>query len=355
MIMSDDVDDLLRRAMATLDRQVPPGTFETLAERTLARLDAATLPPDGDELARERALRGIPVVPASEPLVPDAGATPSAARTHRSRRRAAILGAGLGVGVAAVAVMLIWFETGADRAPAPGLGLGQHQGAEAVDGAARPAVAASASPPAAVSPAMTRPASSALGKELGQVSVSGSPAQAQGATSTSGSSPSSPPHGGASEREQAGKAPPSKPGAVLGKTAGKAETGLLEDKPSPPTLAIGSRPAAGAGTQPSSTADLEKRKLGVSKNGTPSLSRDDFQRGMAAVAGQVRACFAGTQGRAELQVTVSPSGRVDRVEVSGVFAGTPVAGCIERAVAPATFPPWSGAPQTLGYSYLLSD
>ncbi|HEX7843736.1 MAG TPA: hypothetical protein VF469_39955, partial [Kofleriaceae bacterium] len=37
--MSDDVDDLLRRAMATLDHQVPPGYFDALPERTLARLE----------------------------------------------------------------------------------------------------------------------------------------------------------------------------------------------------------------------------------------------------------------------------------------------------------------------------
>src|SRR5437588_304165 len=38
--MSDDVDDLPRRTMATLDRQVPDGYFDTLVSRTLLRLDA---------------------------------------------------------------------------------------------------------------------------------------------------------------------------------------------------------------------------------------------------------------------------------------------------------------------------
>src|SRR5687767_12934664 len=36
--MSDDLDDLLRRAMKTLDDQVPSGYFEGLPDRTLARL-----------------------------------------------------------------------------------------------------------------------------------------------------------------------------------------------------------------------------------------------------------------------------------------------------------------------------
>jgi hypothetical protein len=38
--MTDDVDDLLRRALATLDDQAPASYFETLPDRTLARLDA---------------------------------------------------------------------------------------------------------------------------------------------------------------------------------------------------------------------------------------------------------------------------------------------------------------------------
>ena len=41
--MPDDVDDLLRRAMATLDRQAPAGYFDTLAGRALARLDGDAL------------------------------------------------------------------------------------------------------------------------------------------------------------------------------------------------------------------------------------------------------------------------------------------------------------------------
>ena len=36
--MSDDLDDLLRRAMKTLDDQVPSGYFEGLPNRTLSRL-----------------------------------------------------------------------------------------------------------------------------------------------------------------------------------------------------------------------------------------------------------------------------------------------------------------------------
>ena len=37
--MSDDLDDLIRRTMKTLDDQVPSGYFEALPNRTLARLE----------------------------------------------------------------------------------------------------------------------------------------------------------------------------------------------------------------------------------------------------------------------------------------------------------------------------
>jgi hypothetical protein len=39
--MSDDVDDRLRHAAASLDRQAPARYFDTLADRVLARLDDA--------------------------------------------------------------------------------------------------------------------------------------------------------------------------------------------------------------------------------------------------------------------------------------------------------------------------
>ncbi len=86
-----------------------------------------------------------------------------------------------------------------------------------------------------------------------------------------------------------------------------------------------------------------------------SLSGDDIERAMTAVAGQARACFAGTRGTASLRVTVSPSGRVALVAVIGAFAGTPAGACVKRVVLAATFPPWSGAPQSFDYSYPLSD
>jgi hypothetical protein len=76
---------------------------------------------------------------------------------------------------------------------------------------------------------------------------------------------------------------------------------------------------------------------------------------MTAVAGQAQACFAGTEGLASLRLTVAPSGKVAKVTVTGLFAGTPVGACVERAVRAASFPAWDGRPQSVGYSYLLSN
>ncbi|HMG21880.1 MAG TPA: hypothetical protein VK607_11200, partial [Kofleriaceae bacterium] len=98
-----------------------------------------------------------------------------------------------------------------------------------------------------------------------------------------------------------------------------------------------------------------KSKLGRPRLDRTSLSADDIKRGMAAVAGEAQRCYAGTQGQALLRLTVAPSGVVQAVTVTGAFAGTPVAGCVERAVRAARFPPWGGRPQSFGYSYLLSD
>jgi len=106
--MADDVDDLLRRAMATLDRETPAGYFDELPGRTLARLDgaAAGQGEPGDELARERAARGARAAPgsSSSPKVaaPDAPAPP--------RRWRAVI-ALAATGLAAVLALMLFNAT----------------------------------------------------------------------------------------------------------------------------------------------------------------------------------------------------------------------------------------------------
>ena len=51
--MSDDLDDLLRRSMKTLDDQVPSGYFEGLPQRTLARLEDSSMQTTGTSSSSE--------------------------------------------------------------------------------------------------------------------------------------------------------------------------------------------------------------------------------------------------------------------------------------------------------------
>jgi hypothetical protein len=86
-----------------------------------------------------------------------------------------------------------------------------------------------------------------------------------------------------------------------------------------------------------------------------SLSADDFKKGMSGIAGKAQGCYKGTQGTAMVKLTVGPTGKVTKASVSGSFAGTPEASCVESAVKSASFPPWDGGPQSFTYSYMLSD
>jgi len=86
-----------------------------------------------------------------------------------------------------------------------------------------------------------------------------------------------------------------------------------------------------------------------------SLSGADFKTGMNSIAGKAAACYAGTQGTAAVKLTVAPSGQVSRASVSGPFAGTAVAACVEAAVRGASFPAWEGGPQSFNYSFLLAE
>jgi hypothetical protein len=49
-----------------------------------------------------------------------------------------------------------------------------------------------------------------------------------------------------------------------------------------------------------------------------------------------------SSGAADLKVTVASDGTVSAVRIGGVFAGTPTAACIERAVKTAVFPASGG-------------
>jgi hypothetical protein len=83
-----------------------------------------------------------------------------------------------------------------------------------------------------------------------------------------------------------------------------------------------------------------------------SLTRSEIQSAMKVVQPKVSDCGHQFQasGAAELKVTVAEDGAVKMVNVTGVFAGTPTAECLVRAVKSAVFPASAG----LRFSYPLS-
>jgi hypothetical protein len=169
-----------------------------------------------------------------------------------------------------------------------------------------------------------------------------------------------PPAKAADPTENQGAARPSSDGPGAGGSGGTPRDGKASDGASTATGAFQTGSGSGSASEPSLDELLGERSTAAPEPKAPrlertSLSADDFKRGMAAVDARARACFAGTQGLASLRLTVAPSGRVASATVSGMFAGSPVGACVERAVRAAKFPPWDGRPQRFSYSYLLSD
>lgn len=136
------------------------------------------------------------------------------------------------------------------------------------------------------------------------------------------------------------------------------------DKPAPEKKEKAPPPdkAAGGGDGEPSFDQLLK-EAGVDENkkekkpalDKKELSGDDFKKGMAAVASNAKACYAGNQGIAMMKLVISPEGKVSKVTITGAFAGKPEADCVSNAVKAATFPPWDGGPQSFNFSYMLAE
>jgi hypothetical protein len=139
----------------------------------------------------------------------------------------------------------------------------------------------------------------------------------------------------------------------------KPEAKSVDTKPESKTKDSGSKKDADPSLDDllKESGDDQQTKKGPAKPTleNKALSAEDFKHGMSAVATKAQACYKGTQGVAQLKLTVAPNGQVSKVSVNGAFAGKPEADCLTKAVKGATFPPWDGGPQTIGYSYLLSE
>jgi hypothetical protein len=80
-------------------------------------------------------------------------------------------------------------------------------------------------------------------------------------------------------------------------------------------------------------------------------SREQVRSSMEAVRPALAECAAGRHGLAQVQVTVSPSGRVRAVRVTGAFAGSAEGSCMARAARGAQFAAFEGEPFTAQYPY----
>src|SRR5512133_962666 len=85
--MADDVDDLLRRAMKTLDDQVPSGYFEGLPSRTLARLEGQMQTTGSSGTEGDKSATGVPPQQEEDSGLHDIRSLASSTKARLSARR----------------------------------------------------------------------------------------------------------------------------------------------------------------------------------------------------------------------------------------------------------------------------
>ncbi len=157
------------------------------------------------------------------------------------------------------------------------------------------------------------------------------------------------------------QSPPSKAGVVhAGKPGAKSAKAEASIAPEAPVVAKPEgKKSAGGEQDPSFDALLKeagvKEKKEVVKLDKKQLSTEEFKKGMGAITAKAQACYKGTQGSANVKLTIASSGQVSKVTINGAFAGKPEADCVSAAVKSASFPAWDGGPQTFGYPILLSE
>jgi len=107
-----------------------------------------------------------------------------------------------------------------------------------------------------------------------------------------------------------------------------------------------------AGMNESRDGEAPRKKAEVEAPTTHALSRVEIQTAMNGLKDQMHQCYQQfqQQGPADVKVTVSESGKVTAVALSGQFSGTPTGACVEKAVKGVSFPASSG----LRFDYRLS-
>ncbi len=245
---------------------------------------------------------------------------------------------GIGLAAAAGVVLMVSSRRGGEAAQAP------------------QAVAQSAPPPPtarATAEAIAAPAAAPAPVEVAATGAAGGEGSAAVVVPPAGDA-------GPASATAHGKKP------AAGKGSGKADDHTTVTATIIETPSKGEVPKAPGGTKGNgdpSFDDLLKEagvQDGTKKEAAPtlakkSLSTEDITHGMGALTKQAQGCYKGTQGQASVKLTVAPSGKVTKVTVGGVFAGTPEGQCVSSLAQGVSFPPWDGGPQTVNYSYLLSE
>jgi hypothetical protein len=414
--MSDDLDDLVRRAMKTLDDQVPSGYFEDLPNRTLARLEG-TMQPTGTGTDRDRS-SGVPPVNEDSGLHDIRNLAQSTKQRLSNKRistgpvvpndedQVATSSAGWKAAVALPEPANMISLPALDELPSKKEVLAKAKPAveaeqpELRERFSRPSAPKKSRAPLAIAGVLVAAAAGvAVWFAFGQQSETKSaanertvavaaPAPAPVQQAAAPKAPEPPPAPTVEPIKDEPAPPPAdeqpaatpEPAKVAVTTSPKH---AVSKKAPPPPQKTAEKPAEKPAPVPETKVELKKdtgKKGKGSEEGEPNfddllkeagvdkqkkiekpklankeLSGDDFKKGMNAVAGKATACYKGTQGMASFKVTVAPSGQVKSVAVTGVFAGKPEADCVEKAVRGATFPAWDGGPQSFSYSYLLAE
>lgn len=275
--------------------------------------------------------------------------------SQQNKRSKGPLLAILGLGAAAAAGGVIFMQMNkSDEAKSSAA-----QAAPTVETIAQAEPAKAAEPlPAPAEPPAAEAAVAAAGSAAGSAveavaAAAGSAADSDEEAADSASAPKA--SGKASKRAKGKKA------VEKDEPPAKVEVKAEEKKPEPTKVEPKKAGGKEGEGEPSFDALLKEAGVdGAKKQEKPkldkkSLSADDFKKGMSGIAGKAQGCYKGNQGTAMVKLTVGPSGAVTKVTVSGPFAGTPEARCVESAVKSASFPPWDGGPQSFTYSYMLSD
>lgn len=110
--------------------------------------------------------------------------------------------------------------------------------------------------------------------------------------------------------------------------------------------------AASGGKRGTPTAT---RAAPQSKPDLVALEKRHIEAGVRSVRGQVQSCFDRYRvpGQVRLKLTISPSGKMSRVEVHGLFAGTPTGACLRQAFLRARFPSFRPPALTIWFPVIL--